>query len=484
MTTRLTATPWGTFISVEVSSAEPDDDPVWVDISQWVIVPGGATLEAWLGRATELSRPEDGHGSWLLDNRDERFTPGNPSSPYYPWWKQARRVRVRETVGYQAFDLADGYLEIPETIIRTQPADGTSPDIELAVAFVDIMGRLSDAQEFPSNVGAHVVSAGSALRTYWSMGGTGPVAYSDAPVRQPSLRAGAFTPGDATAKQDEAFLWSNATAPGDDLAVPTWVSSGTTNLSNLELSADFDTPVTAAAGQVVTVAAWLKVGLISASALSLTSTIAFVAEDGGSLSQIVLQVTRDASGALFINPLFAISDGVHTLSLDWTGQSVPMPIDAWRLVSLQVALSTATDAQRLCVGTATYTATAVGTVPTAIQLDGISRIGQHLSGSVGHMQIHVTDTADLYDHAGQRAMGMYGLEWQTTGQRVNSILDYAGFPAGRRDIDPGIAVMSRANLAGARPADALERARETEQGRLLADGGRIQFHGRPRIYDI
>ena len=107
-------------------------------------------------------------------------------------------------------------------------------------------------------------------------------------------------------------------------------------------------------------------------------------------------------------------------------------------------------------------------------------------GSIAHVQIYIGDE-DAYtfdDFTAQRRVGLDGFDRQSTGDRINTVLDFAGWPAGRRDIDPGEAVMQPLQLAGKRPLEPLEEATETEQGRLFARAGRVVFHDRRRVHDV
>src|SRR5678815_4427996 len=113
-------TVWNSTITVEVSSAAPGGLPVWVDVSDTV----RPSWNCAAGRQNELSTTEPGVASLVLLN-DGRYTTGNPTA--YPWWRQARRIRIRETIGYATFDLFDGYIQPPRGSQRIDEALAVSP---------------------------------------------------------------------------------------------------------------------------------------------------------------------------------------------------------------------------------------------------------------------------------------------------------------------------------------------------------------------
>lgn len=63
----------------------------WVQINPWVKTMSGPLR----GRQYEVDRSEAGTFTVVLDNTDGEFTPGNPTSPFYPNIKANRRFRVR-----------------------------------------------------------------------------------------------------------------------------------------------------------------------------------------------------------------------------------------------------------------------------------------------------------------------------------------------------------------------------------------------------
>lgn len=64
----------------------------WTDISEYVDVAQGVTITR--GAADELSETQPGTATLTLDNSDGRFTPNNPSSPYYPFVRRNAPIRI------------------------------------------------------------------------------------------------------------------------------------------------------------------------------------------------------------------------------------------------------------------------------------------------------------------------------------------------------------------------------------------------------
>lgn len=470
-------TRWGSTYSAEVSSAEPDDDPVWVDISAYVIRPKGTTTETSLGRATELTTGEPGRGNLLLNNTDERFTPGNLTSPYFPWWKQGRRIRIRETFGDVTYELGDGYLEIPENIVRTQTIDGSIRLITLAVTWVDIIGRFRNGRKFISTLAEYIrFNGGTALLHAWPLGDAAEpyanMVTAAAPLRNntqvasgsPSGAAtgATVTPGTTGLPADDggALLL----VPSIDPADPEWVTSTMWPGGDL-------TSITLSGNDVLTVMAWVRVDTDRTS-----SPIEIRLDGPAPIDRIrFYTISTGWRGSVVMDGGNASIDPINTTPL-------PIRTNCWDLLSVS---ATRSGNQVFRRNLERYDAALAGVIPATADVNRVDA-GVELDGAIAHVQVYKHSTMAEVDalHNAQFVMGYAGLERQTTGQRVNTILDYAGFPAYRRDIDSGTAVMSVAQLAGKTAATALEEPRRTEQGRLFAIGGRVQFHDRKRVYNV
>ncbi|WP_338699209.1 LamG-like jellyroll fold domain-containing protein [Streptomyces sp. Q6] len=68
----------------------------WTDITQYVDVVQGVTITR--GASDELSETQPGTATLVLDNSDGRFTPGNTSSPYYPFVRRNAPIRISQAI--------------------------------------------------------------------------------------------------------------------------------------------------------------------------------------------------------------------------------------------------------------------------------------------------------------------------------------------------------------------------------------------------
>lgn len=472
-------TPWGTQVIFEVSSAAPDADPVWVDLSDRVL-DVGRPLEIAEGRQTELQDVEPGVFVVQLRNRDDWLTPGNASSPYVSWWKQGRRCRFREIVGWLGFDLFDGFLEIPENTIRTQVVGDTDSDIVLTVTGLDLVGRHRNGRTFVSTLGEHIIfNGGTALVAYWPCGeANGPDVNTEVggpwTLTQTTRTVAGGNP--SSAAPPAITYGSVGVAPADDLgsilfAPAIAVDPVTEYDKSFLLVGKRSTPVTLAAGQVLTFACWAR----PTEVVPDSSAPIVISLRSSTNSDVVAHVTMN----LGVIGCFGANDA------DWAGsvEGPPVPKDQPVPVAVRVGFSPATI--ELWVRGEVYTDTMTVISATSAQFDQVE-IGNTYPGAVNHVQIYLGSATDWTntDFVAQYQMGLTGLERQTTGERINTVADYAGVPSSQRDIDPGESLMQSASLAGKTAAQAWDEARDTEQGRLFAHGGRLVFHDRRRIYDV
>jgi hypothetical protein len=105
------------------------------------------------GAQRELERVEAGTGTITLDNRDGRFTPFDPSSPYYPNVLPMRRIRITGTWSAVDYPVFSGFVERWPVVF---PGD---VDMEVTVSLVDGFKLLSVA-----NVSGDFIQQGSGAR--------------------------------------------------------------------------------------------------------------------------------------------------------------------------------------------------------------------------------------------------------------------------------------------------------------------------------
>jgi hypothetical protein len=443
-------------------------------------------FDTFLGRATELPDGEPGNFSLALNNHDRRFIPGNPLSPYFPWFKQSRRLRLRELVGYVAFDLADGFLEIPTNVMDMDVTDGVIDGqaiMVLNVTGIDVLGRLQNSRRFSSNLTEHILLAGgSTLVAYYPLSeevapfadATGNGYPSITPV--PSLAAAAKDFSGSPGYIPASVLPPN----GDDanlLAVTMQARAGQ-DLGDMVMLADFaaaGVPITIPAGQVATIVGWFSPDL-SAQVTQVAQLLTTWFNQSGSAFTFA-DVEYDASGSTSGGVVYGFTPG--------TTLPGPLPSQG-RWLPFAVRLGWSPNIVEFWYADRAVQAGTWTGSPANLSIAQLYILREAYAGALGHAQVYV-GPATAWTHAdflAQYQIGLIGLYGQTSGQRINTILDYAGFPAGRRDIDTGVAIMQNTGLSGTDPLAAMTEAVDTERGRLYATGGRIVFNDRNRLYNV
>ena len=159
------------------------DGSQWVDITGYTFARRGGGIEIERGFPDEGREPEPSRATLTLDNRDGRFSPRNPSGPYYGLIGRNTPVRVR-IVG----DISgDGYLHIedenhigPLTSVRNVSVGSINVTEDLDVR-VDVLSfgwktGSSLAAMYPSFDGdkswALLVTTDGLLRLIWTTDGT------------------------------------------------------------------------------------------------------------------------------------------------------------------------------------------------------------------------------------------------------------------------------------------------------------------------
>jgi hypothetical protein len=179
---------------------------------------------------------------------------------------------------------------------------------------------------------------------------------------------------------------------------------------------------------------------------------------------------------------------IDDLSAGWSAQAYSVgAANVPTLLACRIDLLANT--MQLFVNGVSFAATVTGTMPSSMLLLS-AIVGDAYAGSLGHIQIYdaaSTSTGDhtVAAHQAQYSLGITGMAGQTTGQRIAILARYAGIPITDLSyVDPGIAYMQSATLAGQTPLAEMAVAETTEQGRLRTNGqGLLVFDPRTRRYN-
>lgn len=463
-------------VVIEVSSASPASDaPVWVDITGWGLPRGnGAPIEIYTGRQDETSQSQPSRMSLALNNADNRFTPHNPLSPYYPWWEQGRRIRVRETMGPFTFDLFDGYIEMPQVVIR--PPDDVDNVVTLTA--VDRLGRLERARTFVSVLGEHILFHGrSSLVAYFPMNESSGPAVRDRKGRASLTETyAAFQSAGAADSQDGLLSYAAADPlPGDDLrgVVYSPVLGGSGEWNVLVSHRGALPSFTVSTGESVAVAFWIKwtPGVNAGSSDLVTLTVPEL--PGGFLR------VRKGPGAVVAYDVSALDDAVNSGSF----ASSALPSGSWQLVTVRMTMGTGLCELWVADRTNDSAMMSPATSATFSQLD----VGFGCTAAIEHLQVYAGTGAFTYeDHLAQCQVGLLGLDRQRVDERIRTILHYAGTGVtdAQMQLEVSPTVMPQARWAGRAPMDLVREAVASDGGVIFTDGPEIVFQSRKHRYNV
>lgn len=462
---------WGGEATFEVSSSDPPAAPDYVDLTDYVR-PQSQMIELNIGRQTQLTEVQPSQLTLQLSNADERFTFGNPSSPYAAWWEPGRLCRLRESVGGQETILFTGYLETPTETVMSDAVNHRW----VSISAMDRLARLERTPAFLTTLAEYIrYNGGSSLVAYW-------------PLADPigSTVAAEASGGSPLARSPLGFTHFGTL----DTSVPMFrpgeeIGPAGDDASYLVLTPHVDEV------QAGTVARMRSGHTLSVPATGLVAMSVWVLHEslptpGNSL---VAGLT-DATSTNVLGLYYSTSGGWDSLAVNASGSDSNTPTFAAKTSGWQLATVWIDGASGDCgiwIDDETpVTGNVGGAGSGTFTLAHVS--GYYTPVSVGHLQVYAGTTLSFtYTmHVAQYLAGFTGLERQSTGTRVRTILDYAGIPASEiGQIDDGVTVMSIAQLAEKNPLTALREAERTEQGLLYVDGsGLINFADRRRLYNI
>lgn len=466
---------------------------VWILFATWVNVTADvdtivAPIQATDGQNAETS-DQAGSLTIVLRDIDGRYTPGNTQGVHYPYVTSGRRIQVFEVIGTERVDIFTGRLEWPEvdSWVQTSPSEPREQTITLTA--IDLPTQLDNADAFVSTLAEHIKAAGGdTLVAYWPM--------DDQATPFLSIIGDEFLPteqslysltwGDPSAQTGSAAVTpAAADGPrGDDARAPQYAMEMHTVAGFLRPARSITTLATIPtgalpmlAGQVATVVLWVKspwtaidseaVPLSIRWAAPLEGVIELVKQDGAEATWLL-----DSSGS---SGMIASTTSAVAAAERWTIIGVrwghgPMVMELW-----------VDDDQAVSVPS--------GSVPAASsEITRIAMPQGRFDGSIAHVQVYIGGEDDFtFEHfTAQRRVGLEGLDRQTTGERIRTILGYAGITAGEMgDVDDGTTLMGPARLAGTTPGDQIRLAVDTEIGDFHANGrGEPVFLDRRTLYNI
>lgn len=119
---------------LEISSANPGDVPVWVDVSS-----SFRSAKVKRGKQRQQDRSVAGTATFLVSNADRKFDPENAAGPLYAFLKPMRRIRLRALWNGVYYSVFDGYIDFIEQNYNP-PREATA-----TIAVTDGFKRLESA---------------------------------------------------------------------------------------------------------------------------------------------------------------------------------------------------------------------------------------------------------------------------------------------------------------------------------------------------
>lgn len=456
---------------------------VWTDITSRVDT--ASNPFTILNGDTPESSTDTGGVTLPLQNHDQAFTPGNTLSALA--LRPGLRVRVRETANGQTFDRALGYTAYPEIQAWTQSNATTPRDQLLILPVIDRAAWVAQGRKFIGTLAEHIVhEGGTTLKAYWPLREQAlPVETVETdpwplPNTQITRAAAGYYPNDPSVP---SMTFAGATPisgddtpgcdfqPSRDMTVPIVVET-------VELVGYRDTPLTLSSGQVCTLVAWVNPDAqLPAINSPVPVWLNYLDANEDPLSGVISAAIGISTGAWY-------GSAAH---VDWSGtvNGPAVPSDMWFPIAIRLGFNPAV--LELWVGTNVYTATMTVTTPNPGSMNHM-RIGRSFDGSVAHVQVYIGAESDWdrTDFLAQHQMGLYGGDRQSTGERIRTVLRYAGVAPGELGaIDEGASLMQPMSLAGRGPIDVIADAVATEQGEFYADGaGQFVFADRIRLLNV
>lgn len=435
-------------LTVEIGFAsDPLDDPqTWTDVSAYV-----RSVTTHRGRSTELDTFSPGTATVVLSNRDRRFDPEHASGPNYGNLLPNKAIRITCTYAAVSYPVFYGFVDgWPQTYNQL--------DATVALTCTDAF-KLFSRRRLPESVYAYEVELDDPV-VWLRLGDDGDRAADSSghgndghyngneDHDQPSL-IGASSDGSVETfgqVNSRVTIVSNTTrqTSGVPFAVEAWLQADTAHSGAVIAMQD------APAGSSVGTWKWL---LDPTTGLRIES-------DGGAGGGATAVIQTIVAGLLTAN----IDDGeIHHVVHRRTATANEIYVDG-------AAVPTSSGVSPT-VSTARIEQIAVG---TQSRQDGVGG-WDSWDGFIDEFAAYTTDLTATRIAAHYTAGGE---PWKddSTGARLERILDVIEWPASLRAIDAGEQLLDKATLASRTALDYAQALERTEQGRMfVARDGKVTF---------
>lgn len=418
-------------VTVQIAFAsDPGDTPVWEDVSEYL-----ERFTVHRGRADELSPFSAGTAQITLANEDRRFDPTYEDSPYWPNVVPMRRVRVRSAWEGVTYDVFNGY-------VSNWRQEYAHPEEAWAVVEATDAFKVLANAELPVSVYAATVAVDNPVH-WWRLG-------------EPSGSTTAFDVEGTNGTYVGGVSLGQAGAPTHD---PDTAASFDGSGGHISFGS-----APRVTGFPYSIELWLKI-----SERTSTGNYFFYAQSSGLGSA---DPHGYVTGVDFGDPGKLVFDSVTS--------NVRVDDNAWHHVVL-TASSSGAGAQTLWIDGLSQ-GTGTPSTPSGDHLlighpyiPGFFAISRHFwPGSVDELAIYNTALGSP-QIAAHNTAGRTPWRADSTGERVERILDAAGWPAADRDIDAGQSPLQSADL-GMNALAALQQVEQTEFGALFITGaGQVRF---------
>jgi hypothetical protein len=412
-------------LKVEVAfDTDPLDTPIWTDITAQA-----NDLTITTGRQQELDAFQPGTLRGPLDNSGRRFDPLHTAGPHYGNLKPRKRVRLQTSDGTDTHDLITGFVAgWPQayTLGEIAYSDLDATDGFLLLASADLPGSVYEHEVAKDNPTA-----------WWRLGETAGIRAADS---SPNRFDGTYV-GGATFNTREGLIEGD-----DDNAIEfdgVNHSMGTLSASRRPLP--------------LTVEFWLKTA--TPAPAGGPSAVIWAQGDGRDT-----RIAMRTDGK--IEAFLANGDGSTVVAI------TPSSLADNRRHHVVVRMSEFVPTEILVDGTISVTSSNIAS--------GLPQAGPVFLGHAGSFArfAGMLDEVAMYHHTGMDharveahyVAGTKPWDGDTTGARVNRVLDLVGWPATERNVDAGQSILGPAHLGRQKALAYLQLIEATEQGALFMLG--------------